>query len=167
MMRWYVVQTKPGREALAESHLKRQGFDTYLPRYSRQISHARKRQLVKAPLFPGYLFVHMDTGVSRWRAIDGTIGAIGVVRFGERPSALADDIVEEIRQRENQNGLVELVRADDLTNGDLVAVEHGPMSGMNGIFMTAKDADRVVVLFKLMGRNVSATVKSKELRKAV
>lgn len=166
-MRWFAVQTKPGRETVAEANLLQQGFEAYLPRYRRQISHARRRTTVKAPLFPGYLFVRLDLDTCRWRAINGTLGAIGLVCFGDRPTSLGDEVVDAIRAREDKDGLIELVRADELSEGDRVAVESGAMSGMTGVFMTAKDTDRVVVLFKLMGRDVNATVRQRQLRRAV
>ena len=34
-------------------NLERQGFRTYLPRYRRERRHARRRDIIKAPLFPG------------------------------------------------------------------------------------------------------------------
>lgn len=60
MNRWYAVYTKTGAENLAEGHLQRQGFRVYLPRYRKERRHARRITLVKAPLFPRYLFVELD-----------------------------------------------------------------------------------------------------------
>src|SRR3546814_2118173 len=55
MTRWYVAQTQAQGEERARLNLERQGFRTYLPRYRRERRHARRRDVVKAPLFPGYI----------------------------------------------------------------------------------------------------------------
>ena len=71
---WYVVQTHPHAEAKAASHLERQGYSIYLPRYLKRRRHARRIEIVAAPLFPRYLFVAIDPLTQRWRSIQSTIG---------------------------------------------------------------------------------------------
>src|ERR1017187_6896970 len=39
---WYVAQTHVHAETKATLHLRRQGFDVYLPRYRKQRRHARR-----------------------------------------------------------------------------------------------------------------------------
>ena len=38
--RWYVVQTQANGEAKAAEHLRRQGYEIYLPRYLKRRRHA-------------------------------------------------------------------------------------------------------------------------------
>ena len=52
----------------------RQGFTTYLPRYLKRRQHARRIDIVPAPLFPRYFFVAIDITVQRWRSVYSTIG---------------------------------------------------------------------------------------------
>ena len=66
--RWYVVQSQPNAERKAVMHLERQGFTTYLPRYLKRRRHARRVEIVGAPLFPRYLFVGIDLTMQRWRS---------------------------------------------------------------------------------------------------
>jgi transcriptional antiterminator RfaH len=72
--RWYLIHSHPHAEGKASEHLRRQGFETYLPRYLKQRRHARRIEKVSAPLFPSYLFAAVDTASQRWLAIDSTIG---------------------------------------------------------------------------------------------
>jgi transcriptional antiterminator RfaH len=74
---WYVVHTHPHAEAKAAAHLERQGYSTYLPRYLKCRRHARRIEIVPAPLFPRYLFVTIDRLRQRWRSIQSTVGDIG------------------------------------------------------------------------------------------
>jgi len=36
MKSWYVIHTKPRNESVAEEHLRRQAFETYLPRIKQE-----------------------------------------------------------------------------------------------------------------------------------
>jgi len=70
---WYAVHTHPREEFKALSHLRRQGYDVYLPRHAKVIRHARKSEKVARPFFPRYLFVKLNLAVDSWRAIRSTI----------------------------------------------------------------------------------------------
>lgn len=166
MKRWYVVYTKTGQEQVAEGNLLRQGYEVYLPRYRRRIRHARRTQTVRTPLFPRYLFVRLDLETDPWLAIDSTIGAVGLVRFTDKPAWVRDSVVTEVLNRQDDGGLVRLVDAADLCSGDKVAVSDGALSEVTGVFLNSRDSDRVQVLFRLMGRDVTATVRSADLRRA-
>lgn len=106
--RWYVTQTLPNSEAKAEAHLLRQRFQTYLPRYRKQRRHARRTENVPAPFFPCYLFVAMDPTRQRWRSVQSTLGVSRMVAFGGAPTPLPDGVIEQIRGRETEDGLIAL-----------------------------------------------------------
>ena len=88
--RWYVAHTKPGQERMAEGHLERQGFHVYLPLREKKRRIGRRTDIIKAPLFPRYLFVELDLSVDRWRSVNGTFGVAYLVGGpnwrGGRPS---------------------------------------------------------------------------------
>ena len=75
MNSWCVVYTQAQSEAKAAGHLRRQGFNVYLPEYYKLRRHARKKERIKSPLFSRYLFVALDMTKDRWRAINSTIAA--------------------------------------------------------------------------------------------
>ena len=78
-VRWYVAKTHPNGEQKALFHLQRQGFDVYLPRYLRRVSHARRISWQPRPLFPTYLFVSITGPDQRWRAINSTVGVAHLI----------------------------------------------------------------------------------------
>ncbi len=108
--RWYVAQTRPHRETKASLHLGRQGFEVYLPLYLTKRRHARRVDTVASPLYPGYVFVAIDLGVQRWRSIQSTIGVSRLVCRGEDPAAVPEGIVEELKRRQDESGLIRLER---------------------------------------------------------
>jgi transcriptional antiterminator RfaH len=157
-MRWYVIQTQALAENKALFHLTRQGFEAYLPRYLKRRRHARKTDWVPAPLFPRYMFLHMDTERSRWLSIRSTIGVSQLVCNGNRPAPVPDEIIESIRDRESEAGLIDIRREALFNKGDAVQVMDGPFNERVGLFDCESDDDRVVILLDLLGREVKVKV---------
>jgi transcriptional antiterminator RfaH len=152
--RWYVVQTHAHAEGKAVAHLTRQGFTAYLPRYLKRRRHARRIETVAAPLFPRYLFVAVDMVCQQWRSIHSTIGVACLVCSGDDPVAVADDVIESLRAREDGQGFVTLRPRPRFALGEKVRVLDGAFADCFGLFDGMKDSDRVAVLLDFLGRKV-------------
>jgi transcriptional antiterminator RfaH len=154
---WYVVQTQTHAENKAAANLVRQGFDIYLPRYQKRRRHARRTEIVPAPLFPRYLFVAVDMEMQRWRSIHSTYGITRLIRNGDEPAAVPDSVIEALRAREGENGFIELIRRRFET-GSLVQIKEGAFASCLGLIEGMRDEDRVTVLLDLLGRKVRVNV---------
>ncbi len=163
MSGWFVVRTKSNAEDRAVWHLKNQGFDVYLPRYRKQVRHARKTQTVLRPLFPGYMFVRMDPARQRWQAVNGTVGVVSLVQFGDLPHPISSEVVEAIRARE-EDGAVSLA-PQGLQRGDRVRVREGVFVDHMALLEEVCDQKRVFLLLELMGRKVRVKVQTEHLEK--
>jgi transcriptional antiterminator RfaH len=152
MSRWYVVATQPGREALAERHLRRQEFNTFVARRWRTVRHARKVRDVASPLFPGYLFVFLDPQAVRWRSINGTVGVRYLIAAGDQPLALPSGFVEALIDVADASGVVSF--APMLEVGAQVSVMSGPFAGHVGKLAKLDDRGRVRVLLELLSTEV-------------
>jgi transcriptional antiterminator RfaH len=152
--RWFVVHTQPHAEIKASSHLVRQGFDVYCPRYLKRRRHARRIETVAAPLFPRYLFVAVDLAAQRWRSIFSTVGVSRLVCNGDEPSALPDGIVEALRCCEDAGGFIKLDQRPRFRPGETVRVLDGAFSACLGLFEGMADRERVAILLDLLGRKV-------------
>ena len=160
MSHWYVVQTQPHAERKAIFHLARQGFHTYLPLYRKRRRHARKVEIVSAPLFPRYLFVAIDLASQQWRSIQSTLGVSRLVCNGERPAELADAVILEMKQREDNAGFVQLERRINFSPGEKVRVLEGIFSSYLGVFEGMSGSERVSVLLDLLGRKVRVNIEA-------
>ena len=154
MSHWYVIRTHAKAEFKALSNVLRQGFNAYLPQYLRQRRHARRTDWVRRPLFPRYLFVEMDVASSRWRALRSTFGVEDLICRGNEPVPVPPGVVEGIRGREDDNGLVLLARQSPFKKGDPVRVIAGALIDQIGIFDCETDDHRVVLLLELLGRKL-------------
>jgi transcriptional antiterminator RfaH len=164
MERWYVAETHPNAEAKALAHLERQGFTTYLPQYGKLRRHARRTDEVRAPLFPRYLFVRMDVARAAWRAIRSTIGVSRLVSQGDAPAPVPEGVVEEIRQREDDRGLVRI--EPRYRPGQKLRILTGAFADQVGLFECASDERRVVLLLELLGRRLQVRVPSESVAPA-
>jgi transcriptional antiterminator RfaH len=152
--RWFVAHTQPHAEAKAVSHLNRQGFEIYFPRYLKRRRHARRIETVAAPLFPRYLFVAVDIAAQRWRSIYSTIGVARLVCNGDEPAAVPDGIVEALKLREDASGFIKLDYRPPFRPGDKIRVLDGAFSSCLGLFESMAERERIAILLDLLGRKV-------------
>jgi transcriptional antiterminator RfaH len=152
--RWFVAHTHPNAEAKATSHLNRQGFEIYFPRYLKRRRHARRVDTVAAPLFPRYLFVAVDLAAQRWRSIYSTVGVTRLVCNGDDPTAVPDGVVEALRSREDANGFIKLDSRPQFRAGDKIRVLDGVFMSCLGLFEGMAERERIAILLDLLGRKV-------------
>lgn len=166
MEAWYAVHTQARMEKWARSNLWEQGFEVYLPVYRKQRRHARKVDWISAPLFPRYLFVRADLQRSGRRLITSAHGVDHLVSFGNDTPKIDDRVIAEIQAREDENGNVRLCDAEQLKTGDPVRMHSGALVDKTGLFVQVSDAERVVVLLELLGRQVRVKVPTASLVRA-
>jgi len=152
--KWCVVRTHAHAETRALENLRRQGFETYLPRFRKLRSHARRRDLVAAPLFPRYCFVALDKAWGRWHAIRSTIGVDRILGGEQGPASVGDEIVDELRQREDADGFIQMDEKRRFSIGEQVKLVSGIFSSCSALVEGMADKDRVIVLLEMMGRSV-------------
>jgi transcriptional antiterminator RfaH len=152
--RWFVAHTHPNAEAKATSHLNRQGFEIYFPRYLKRRRHARRVEIVAAPLFPRYLFVAVDIAAQRWRSIYSTVGVTRLVCNGDEPAVVPDGIVEALKHREDTSGFIKLDYRPPFRPGDKIRVLDGAFSSCLGLFESMAERERIAILLDLLGRKV-------------
>lgn len=159
--RWYVARTLPNREGGAASQLAAQGFRVFLPRIARTVRHARKMRHVRAPAFPGYLFVELDLDRDRWRSVNGTFGVVRLVGADERPLPVPRGVVESLLDRIDETGVCRFDQG--LSTGQRVRVVSGPFVDQLGELVRLDGAGRVRVLLEIMGGRIPAIVRSSDL----
>jgi transcriptional antiterminator RfaH len=165
-MRWFAIHTRAHAEKQAAAHLRSQGFTTYLPCYAKRRSHARRIEMVQAPVFPRYLFIQMDEQSAPWRVVRSTVGVVDIVRLGERPAPVPAGIVEAIQAREGRDGLVCLARHAAFNKGERLRIAAGPFQGQTGLFEGAGDDERVVILLELLGRDIRVSLPAMDVARA-
>ena len=155
---WCAVQTQVRSEDKAAFHLRRQGYTVFLPKHLKRRKHARRIDWVPAPLFPRYLFVALDPEAGRWWSIRSTVGVSNLIFFDGRPAQVPAEIIDEIKARQDEKGLVKPRSGCGFKPGERVKIIDGPLNDMEGLFDCPNDEDRITVLLSLMGREVKVRV---------
>ncbi|HEX2256961.1 MAG TPA: transcription termination/antitermination NusG family protein [Afifellaceae bacterium] len=150
--RWYVVHTLPHREVVAASQLEAQGFRSFLPLRWKTVRHARRFRTVKAPFFPRYLFVALDLGRDRWRAVNGTVGVSQMIMSGDYPAPAPRGLVEDLAVLAAADGVLEFQKR--LRPGDKVRLVSGPFADLVGQLQTIDENGRVKILLEVMGGRI-------------
>jgi transcriptional antiterminator RfaH len=140
---WYVVRTKPRRESYAQEQLIRRGVETFLPRIL-EPGRARPDPTI-GPLFPGYLFAHIDLA-AQYNSVIWAPGVSRFVAFGEVPASIDGAAIEFLQARGGAEGIVRVMPTFE--DGDMVRVTLGPLSGLVGVvqgYITGQGRVRVLM----------------------
>jgi transcription antitermination factor NusG len=152
--RWFAVQSRPHREAVAVAQLHNQGFRVFLPLRSKTWRHARRIETRFVPFFPSYLFVALDLDRDRWRSVNGTFGVQRLVMAGDdsRPVPLPRGFIEALQGQADDRGYL---RLDELLRvGQTVRIVSGPFGDRIGELVHLDDSGRVRLLIELLGGRV-------------
>lgn len=159
MLRWYLVYTKPASEALAVSNLVRQHYQVYLPQAVQTVRRAGRRFDRVGPLFPRYLFLHLNEGTQALAPVASTVGVCGIVRFASRYAMVPEQVIRDLRARADPlTGLHRISCGAKLKPGAAVRIRLGPFDGLEGVFEREAGAERVVVLLRLLGQSAAVCV---------
>lgn len=158
MSAWAVVNTLPHQERRAEENLLRQGFRAWLPSMLRSRRHARRFDVVHAPIFPGYLFVGLDPAGEHWKRINGTFGVRRLLTQGEKPQLLPEEFVAGLREGMDENGICTPSPRSSLDPGTRVRVVAGPFADCLATVAELAPGDRIRLLLSVLGGEVAVTM---------
>jgi transcriptional antiterminator RfaH len=147
---------QPHREFAAEGQLNAQAFTTFLPVVRKTVRHARAFRSVRAPFFPGYLFVKLALGRDRWRSVNGTYGVSRLVMAGELPQPVPHGVVEALQTLRDRDGLMSF--GPNLRIGERAQILSGPFAGRMAELIRLPPSGRVQVLLELMGSPIAVSV---------
>lgn len=150
---WYVIQTQSRHEDKVETRLAGQGLETFLPRITYPSRRRDRKVILKAPLFPGYLFLRAEPDPLTFYQVIKVDGIIRLLGHGS-PAPLAAETVASIRS------IVEGERPfyswRFLEKGKQVRVIDGPLAGVIGTITGKKEKKRrLVVAVELFKRSVA------------
>jgi transcriptional antiterminator RfaH len=159
---WFLAQLKPNCARIAEKHLTRQGFQTFLPLEEETRQRGAKFVTSERPLFPGYIFVAFDAARGHWRQVNSTYGITRLVSFGKEPAAVPLNLVSQIMLRCDASG--KLLPPEVLKPGDQVTLTKGPFANFLAEVEKIEPDRRVWVLMELMGGQKRVAVGADQLR---
>lgn len=142
---WHVLWTKSNCEQLVHEQLAAKGYETFLPMVDKWSRRRHTRHLVRAPMFPGYLFVRQAMDKSSYIDIAKARGLVRIL--GERWDKLATVTDREIEavQRIDRSDLPRMPHPY-LRVGQTVRIVSGPLMNLEGIFVRSEPKKGLLVL---------------------
>ena len=165
---WFVAQTKPRQEHIAEANLVRQNYEVMLPLIPRLRASRSKLAENQEPLFPGYIFLRPAHAQHSLSPVRSTLGISRLVRFGTEYGQLRESVMDELMAfvKSQLSDPVEATRrAKRLEVGSSVRVTDGPLVGLEGL-VSRVATDRIIVLIELLGREQKIAVSPATLERA-
>lgn len=159
---WYVVETHPRAERVAQTHLERQGFASFCPRFRTTRRHARRIDEMVAPVFPGYLFAAFDRDRDNWTVINGTRGVRRLVGSrSTRPQPMPAEAMAALLARCEGERMASL--CPELRPGRQVRVLTGPFADFLAEIHSLDSRGRVRILLDILGGRASVGIDLSQL----
>lgn len=156
---WYAVFTVPQNEKSVVKHLGAREVESFLPTYETvRVWKNRQRMKIVFPLFPSYLFVHINT---RERAkVLQSPGVLHIVGNGKEDVFLPDPEIEFLRSSVSEQR-IEPYR--ELVVGEKVRVKSGVMQGLCGTLVRKGNSMRFVLTVEWINLHAAIQVKTEDL----
>ena len=162
-MNWYLIQTKPNGHSRSSEHLKRQGFEVFLPLIVKTSKKKGKFLDSTTPLFPGYLFIHTSIDPVPWTSINGTRGVSKAVTLDRIYRPVNTHIIEGLKYRCDERGVIQSIK--DIEPGDRVKIEAGPFTDFICKVDKIEASRRAWVFINLLKRQIRAEISLDYLQK--
>lgn len=144
---WYVVRTKARKEDFAVQQLEKRGVAVFLPRIL-EWGHDEV-----APLFPGYLFVHIALLEQYYRVVWAP-GVRCFVAFGPTPTPVQESAVRFIAASAGEGGIIRPL--SPFKAGDRVQIKSGPLAGLVAVVQRpCSQQGRVQILLDFLRRGAT------------
>lgn len=158
-MGWFAAYTTPRHEKAVARHLEVRELEYFLPLYrvTRKWKNGCKIE-VEFPVFPNYLFVHIDG-----KQVSQVLGVPGVIAFagsGRLPMSVPDAEIDWLR---NELPRRKFEPHPYLIAGSKVRIKSGPLAGMTGILVRKKSCLRVALSIELIRQSVAVEVGTDEV----
>jgi transcriptional antiterminator NusG len=151
---WYAVRVRSNFEQVVSGALRGKGYESYVPVYRKRSCCADRIKNIDLPLFSGYVFSRIDL-VHRLPVLV-TPGVVNVVAFGNVFVPIPESEIEAV-QAVVRSGLPS-VPWPFLREGQRVRIDHGSMTGVEGLLVQIKNDFRIVVSIELLQRSVSVEI---------
>lgn len=151
---WYVVYCKPQKERYAQFHLQSKGLQVFFPKLLLPETSMRK---CIVPLFPNYLFVHLQILSEEYSYVTWSPGVKRIVSFNGYPAPIDEQVVSFFMKQSDQEGIIPA--RTTLKAGQEVRITGGPLDGLIGILQEPPNGSRrVKLLLKLLNRETSVEI---------
>ena len=156
--KWLLVYTKAKEEQRAKKNLENQGFEIFLPMIAVAKENQSKSITLKA-MFPGYLFVKINTELDKWNRIKSTRGVSHLVVFGQRLAEIPNQVIAYLKSEADKNDVFrQKITTQEFQKGDKLVIEKGMFKDKEATFLAKKSKERVRILLRFVNHLITADI---------
>ena len=160
---WYAVYTVPQHEKSTLKQLVIREIESFLPTYETvHVWKNRQRMKLELPLFPAYLFVHINPR-ERVKVLQSP-GVLQIVGNSRESVPLQNADVDFLRSGFCRQRVEPY---HDLVIGEKVRVKSGVMQGLQGTLVRKNNSMRFVLTVELINQNAAIQVDAEDLEPIV
>jgi len=161
--KWILVYTKAKEEQKAKRNLQNQGFEIFLPMISFAKLNQSKSITLKA-MFPGYLFVKINTELDKWNRIRSTRGVSHLVVFGQRLAEIPNQVIAYLKSGADENDIFrQKITRQEFQKGDKLVIEKGMFKDKEATFLAKKSKERVRILLRFVNHLITADIPASDV----
>ena len=161
--KWLLVYTKAKEEQRAKKNLENQGFEIFLPMIAVAKENQSKSITLKA-MFPGYLFVKINTELDKWNRIKSTRGVSHLVVFGQRFAEIPNQVITYLKSEADEYGIFrQKIMRQEFQKGDKLVIEKGMFKDKEATFLAKKSKERVRILLRFVNHLISADIPASDV----
>ena len=151
---WYAVRVRSNYERTVSTILEHKGVEQFVPTYRSRRLWADRVKTLDLPLFPGYVFCRIR--LDKRNVVVTTEGVVSIVGAGRQPIPVNDTEIEAIKKVVESG--VHAEPCQFLKTGQLVRINRGSLSGVQGILTKVKSSWRLVISVNLLERSVAVEI---------
>lgn len=162
--KWYAVHTRSRFEQKVYEGLRGKDVEVFLPRVQVMSRRKDRRQKIRIPMIPGYVFVQSILRPEEYYPIIQTPGVVRIVGTQGKPVPAHHDEIASLMILDDTDRTVQ--NREYMKKGDRVMVMDGPFKGLVGFYLHHKGkADRVVISIELLRRSLEVEIDDWALEK--
>ncbi|MBI5328822.1 MAG: UpxY family transcription antiterminator [Deltaproteobacteria bacterium] len=161
---WYAVHVKYRHEFKISDRLANIGIDFFLPVVERLRKWKDRKKLVDFPLFPGYLFVHIQKNnpdILTVLKIPGVVRFLGVLPG--KPAPVPEEQIISLKK------ILENKRDIDpypyLKQGQAVRIKRGLLAGVEGMLVKRAGQHMLVLSVDIIQQGVSLKIDASDVER--
>lgn len=159
---WFAVHTKARHEFLVAERLAGAGIEVFHPSVIVTRKWKDRNKRIRFPLFPGYLFVHLDHHQSSRITVlktKGVVRLLGTVP-GE-PEQVPDEQIVTLKRIIATE--IPLDPYPYLQEGRRVRIKRGPLAGIEGSLVKKTDRSLLVLSIDIIRQSTSVTIDASDV----
>lgn len=160
MFPWYALWVRSRHEKSVAGILTSKGYETFLPMHRSRRRWSDRIQEVELPLISGYVFCRFDP-LNRLPVMT-TPGLVQIVSVGHTPEPVDNDEMNALMTAVEAG--VHLQLWPFLKTGQRVSIEEGPLRSLEGILISTKGTDQLILSISLLQRSVAVAVDRRSVR---